>query len=198
MARALTAKQKAVLDFIADSIESRGIGPSYREIGDQLGCKVGTAQDHVQALIAKGFLVRTGRGLARAFSLAGKSQATLPVAGRVGAGGAVLAEQDLEGRLSFRDFSRRTDYLLRVRGDSMDGAGILAGDLVQVHRQQIADDGDLVVALKGDEVFVKTFRKRGPTLESANESYVPIPYPFKVIGKVVGLVRRYDADYHLV
>jgi len=105
----------------------------------------------------------------------------------------MIAQEDMEGNLNFKDFALGTDFLLRVRGDSMNGAGILEGDLVQVRRQPAAEDGDVVVAVVGEEGVVKRLRRRGGAyqLESANPRYPPITVDFHIVGKVVGLVRRY-------
>ena len=189
----ITPLQQKVLDFISDSIEDRGLPPTIREIKDR--CKIpgpSSVAYHLKMLEEKGFLKKMGslsRGLRPTEHALG-----LPIVGRVGAGGGVIAQQDVEGHLNFRNFTLGTDYLLRVRGDSMEGLGIMEGDLVQVRRQPAADDGDIVVALVGEESVVKTLKRRGREyhLDSANDKYAPITVGFQVIGKVLGLVRRYS------
>ncbi|MBI4349429.1 MAG: hypothetical protein HY553_21520 [Elusimicrobia bacterium] len=119
----------------------------------------------------------------------------LPILGTVSAGPGVLAQDAVEGHFSFRGFSYGEDYLLRVKGDSMTGAGIMEGDLVQVRRQPCADDGDIVVAIVGGEDgVVKRLVQDGRSfrLESENPRYAPILCDFQVIGKVLALVRRYQ------
>lgn len=190
-----TQKQQEILQFIADHFQERGHYPTLREIGRRFGVSVGTVQDQVEALRAKGLLERE-ESMARGLSLTAQAVPGLriPILGRVGAGTGVIAQQDVEGYFAFRDFTLGTDFLLKVRGDSMTGAGIMEGDLVQVRRQPTADDGDLVVALVGgEEGVVKRLKRSGKAwrLESANPKYPPITTDFLIIGKVLGLVRRY-------
>ncbi|MBI5240215.1 MAG: repressor LexA [Elusimicrobia bacterium] len=189
-----TPKQQRILDFIADRFQDSGLFPTLREIGRRFDVSVGTAQDQVQALEAKGFLKRQA-GLARGFSLAADlAGLRIPILGRVSAGAGVLAMDHIEAHYGFKDFALGTDFLLRVKGDSMVEDGILEGDLVQVRRQPTAADGDIVVALVDEEGVVKRLRKNGRAyeLESANPRYPPITRAFQVIGLVVGLVRRYN------
>jgi repressor LexA len=191
----LTSKQKLILDYVMSSFQERGLYPTLREIGRRFGVSVGTAQDQIAALHAKGFIKREP-GMARGFTLPGPLPGLqIPILGRVGAGSGVLAQEDIEGYFGFKDFTLGADFLLRVKGDSMVGAGILEGDLVQVRRQPVADDGDVVVALVEDEGVVKRLRKCGRAyqLESANPRYSPITIAFQIIGKVMGLVRRYNS-----
>lgn len=192
MHRTLTSKQQRIYEFIASSISDSGFCPSLREIGKRFRVSVGTAQEQTRALVEKGLLIRRGKGSARAFQLAEAQAKGIPVLGRVGAGGGVVAAGDLERQFTFDDLATGTDFFLRVRGDSMVQAGILEGDLVQVHKQDHASDGDVVVAVAGEEEgVVKRLRTRGgsPRLESANPKYTPILPPFKIVGTVVGLVR---------
>jgi repressor LexA len=189
-----TPKQKRILDFIAGCVQDRGLAPTLREIGGRFGVSVGTAQDQVRALEAKGLLKRRA-GLARSFMpLDDAAGLLLPVLGRVSAGTGVLAVDHIEAHYGFRDFALGTDFLLRVKGDSMEGDGILEGDLVQVRRQPTAVDGDIVVALVEEEGVVKRLRRLGKAyqLESANPRYPPITRAFQVVGLVIGLVRRYN------
>lgn len=191
MQRPATPKQQQIYDFIATTIRKRGFCPSLREVGDRFCLTVGTVQDQTNALVAKGLLGRRGKGAARAFFLPQMQEESLPVLGRVGAGGGVIAQEDIEGHLTFRDIASKTNYLLRVKGDSMDAAGILEGDFVRVRKQSHANDGDLVVALVDEEGVVKRLRKQPGrlALESANPKYSPITEEFEVVGTVVGLVR---------
>ncbi|MCX5795400.1 MAG: transcriptional repressor LexA [Elusimicrobia bacterium] len=189
-----TPKQKRILDFVVDCFQDHGFYPTLREIGRRFGVSVGTVQDQLQALEAKGCIKRQA-GLARGFSLTGAVPGLqIPILGRVSAGTGVLAMDHIEAHYGFRDFALGTDFLLRVKGDSMEGDGILEGDLVQVRRQPTAVDGDVVVALVEEEGVVKRLRKtgRGYQLESANPRYPPITRAFQVIGLVIGLVRRYN------
>ncbi|MBI5629887.1 MAG: repressor LexA [Elusimicrobia bacterium] len=191
----LTKKQKEIYDFILVRAAQGEPHPTFREIGRHFGLAVGTVQDHISALKAKGALKRQAARMARAISVTeGASGVEIPILGRVGAGPGMIAQDHVEGHFNFRSFTLGTDFLLRVKGDSMVEAGIMEGDLVQVRRQPTAEDGDIVVALVGEEGVVKRLRRSGRAyhLESANPHYAPITTSFQVIGKVLGLVRRYD------
>ncbi|MBI4424512.1 MAG: repressor LexA [Elusimicrobia bacterium] len=188
-----TALQRRILDFIAQSMEERGLPPTLREIGSHCGVSsTGSVSYHLRTLERQGLLklqARSSRG-----ALPRESPFKLPIVGRVGAGGSVIAQEDVEGELAVgKDVARGADFLLRVRGESMTEAGILEGDLVQVRRQREAQDGEVVVALIDESAVVKRLRRRpgGWLLESAHAGYRPIEAPFQVVGKVVGLLRRY-------
>lgn len=191
----LTPKQRHIYDFIENSIERRRICPTLREVGTYCRVSVGTVNDQVRALMNKGLLKRGKKGAARTLSLVKAPELGVPVVGRVGAGSGVIAQEDLEGYMELGDLAFKTDFLLRVKGDSMDAAGILPGDFVQVHKQKNVVDGDIIVALVGEEGVVKRFRNTThmPRLESANRKYPPITKEFQVVGKVIGLIRRCGA-----
>lgn len=188
-----TPLQQRILDYITECLEKRGLPPTLREIGARCGVtSTGSVSYHLRELESQGLLKRDARS-SRAIHPA-EAPGTLPIVGRVGAGGSVLAEEDVEGTLAVgKDVAHGADFLLRVRGVSMTDAGILEGDLVEVRRQAEARDGELVVALVEDAAVVKRLKRLGPgwQLESAREGYRPITEAFQVIGKVVGLIRRY-------
>lgn len=193
MSQTLTPKQSAILDFIQGYVAENGVPPSLREIGRHFDLSVGTVQDQVEALRRKGVLNRQpvqARGI-RLPSSAGQ----IPILGRVFAGTLHAAMEDVEGHLTF-DRARNTAefFGLRVRGDSMEGAGILDGDHVIVRRQPEARDGEIVVARMEDDTTVKRLRIRAgrPLLCPENEAYRPIEGPFEIIGVVVELRRRYQ------
>lgn len=188
----LTPRQTEVLKAVERHIEENGFPPSQRELAAGLGISASRAiEKHLAVLERKGYL-RRGKG-ARALSLPDTPGQSVPILGRVGAGSGILAQETIEGHVRFKDFLLGTDFLLRVKGDSMIDEGIMEGDLVQVRRQPLAEDGDIVVALVGEEGVVKRLRRtgRGYQLESANPKYSPITLDFQLIGKVVGLVRKY-------
>lgn len=164
-----------------------------REIGHHLRIpSPSTVSYHLKVLESKGRLKRKGL-VSRGIQLT-EDPNRLPILGRVAAGSGVIASEDIEGYLSLdTDMVRQASYLLRVSGDSMVDAGILEGDLVQIRRQDWADDGGIVIALVEEEGVVKRLKRRrsGWQLESANEKYSPITDQFQVIGAVVGLIRRY-------
>lgn len=200
--RPLTARQHEILQHVAASIRRTGIVPSVREIGSALGMRSpSTVHQHLTALERKGYLRRDGDRM-RVLEIAGRRAlpdgevASLPLVGRVSAGVPVLAEEHVEEMIPVpRRFVGWSDesFLLTVRGDSMIGAGIFDGDLVIVRCQPTADPRDLVVALVGDEATVKRLEVSGdgPWLRPENPAYAPIRGEFEVIGKVVGLLRRY-------
>ncbi len=195
----LSRRQREVLEFVTRCIRERGVVPSVREVADHLGLRSpATAQRHLRALVEKGYLRRIPRKM-RGLELVaprGPSEVVyLPLVGRVAAGRGAVAEEVVEDFLPIpRHFGWQEGcFLLRVRGDSMTGAGIFEGDLVIVRRQQTAAPGDLVVALVGEEATVKRLAVEDgrPVLRSENPAYPPIREAFEVVGKVVGLLRRY-------
>ena len=193
MSKEITELQRRVLGFIEASIEDKGFPPSIREIGRRLRItSPSSVAYHLRVLEAAGLLKREG-AISRGMTL--PAPLGLPILGRVAAGSGVLAAEDAEGHVHLdKDLRRGADYILRVKGDSMTGAGIMEGDLLQVRRQDAALDGDIVVALTadGEEGVVKRLRRKGtPALLSENPSYPPITAPFQVVGKVVGLLRSY-------
>src|SRR5690348_16360336 len=182
----LTARQQQILDWIRGYLEATGMPPTRAEIAGGLGFSTpSSAEDHLQALARKGaieMLPGASRGL-RLKELPGVPlQGTLPLVGRVAAGQPILAVENIESRYRVDPalFSPRADYLLRVRGESMQDAGILDGDLLAVHRTREARNGQIVVArvgaASGDEVTVKRLRKRGRdiVLLPENAAYEPI------------------------
>ena len=136
---------------------------------------------------------RTGAAPFRGMDAA--PRARVPIVGDVAAGSPILAQECIEDYLAFDAGGREEEYFaLRVRGESMLGAGILPGDLVVVHRQQVARSGEIVVALLGDEATVKTFsRKDGHVwLLPANPDYQPIDgTDCSILGRVSAVVRQY-------
>ncbi|MFH1723872.1 MAG: transcriptional repressor LexA [Elusimicrobiota bacterium] len=194
MSTQITQLQKRIFAFITDAIRGDGYPPTIREIGRRFRIAApSSVAYHLKVLAEKGLIKRMG-AISRGLSLA-SHPLRLPILGRVGAGEGMIAQEDIEGYVDpDKDLLRGAHFLLRVRGDSMDAAGILEGDLVQVRRQDAAEDGDIVVALVQDEGVVKRLARRGRDrrLESANPAYPPIAKDFKIVGKVVGLIRRYD------
>jgi repressor LexA len=202
----LTAKQQQIYDYILSFTADHGYPPSVREIGAAVGLKSpSTVHFHMKGLEEAGVIIKA-EGKTRAISLPGvpvhglgEETAPLknlvPVVGNVAAGSPILAQECIEDYLTFdtRGLSGE-HFALRVRGESMLGAGILPGDLVVVHRQPEAHNGEIVVALFEDEATVKTLSRRdGHTwLLPENPEYEPIDGTHaEIIGKVVAVVRRY-------
>ena len=199
----LTERQRDVLSFISSRIESDGVAPTLQEIADAFGfLSTASAQKHVAHLERKGFLQREKhqkRGLVLSQTLADTVPATvLPLFGVVAAGAPIESIPDEEQVSVPADFLRAGDhYVLRVRGDSMIGDGVHDGDLVVVQRAGDAPDGEMVVALLGDEVTLKRIYREDPSnirLQPANPTLPTLIVPaaeVQVQGIVVGLLRRY-------
>jgi len=194
--RLLSPKQKEVFSFIRESILRKNLPPTLREIAVYFGfSSTGTVRDYLESLCKKGYIKLNPRR-ARAIELI-KGSSGIPVLGRVSAGHPKLAEEDIEGYIGFDELMIPGEgvFALRVKGDSMSGAGILEGDIVVVRRLQKADEGDIVVALIHDEATVKFFRRRGKkyVLAPANDQYKEIVFgeSFCIIGKVISVIRKY-------
>jgi repressor LexA len=178
-----------------------GAPPTVREVQEAFGFRsVETAREHLEALVREGRLdkqPRRARGYRLPFS-DGPPTVMVPLLGRVPAGSLDLAVEEPEGYLPIQ--SRRSPdslFGLRVRGESMTGAGILPGDVVVVRRQRTASSGEIVVALVGDEATVKRLRLRGKRVElvaenPAFEPIVPDPRELKLLGKVIEVRRRLE------
>ena len=185
----LTKKQEDVYNYILQSMRKNGFPPTIREIADHFSVSIGTVQDHISAIESKGYL-KIKPNTARGFEPVTKG---IPVYGKVAAGKPIFAIENIEGYV--QDSYKKTEgvFALKVTGDSMIDAGILEHDIVIVHKQETAEDKDIVIALLGDDVTVKRFRrKRGKVLlEAANPKYDPIESEFKIIGKVIESRRQY-------
>ena len=202
----LTPKQQQIYNYIVSFTAENGYPPSVREIGAAVGLKSpSTVHFHIKGLEEAGVLKKTG-GKTRALTLPGNAfphvaeerdpaANRVPVLGSVAAGAPILAEECIEEYLTFDTQGLEGEHFaLRVRGESMINAGILPDDLVVVHRQQDARNGEIVVALFEDEATVKTLRRRdGHTwLMPENAEYEPIDGTYAdIIGKVVAVIRRY-------
>lgn len=197
----LTPRQRQILDWIASFIEAEGMPPTRAEIAAGLGfSSPSSAEDHLQALAKKGALEIVA-GASRGLRLKHPGvpvQGTLPLIGRVAAGSPILAVENVEAhyRLAPELFAPRADYLLRVCGASMQGAGILDGDLLAVHKKAEAQSGQVVVARLDDEVTVKRFKRQGRDVVLCPENpefhaivIDPRRAAFAIEGIAVGLVR---------
>lgn len=192
----LTPRQQEILDFIRNSVETEGRPPTRAEVCTAFGFRSpNAAESHLRALAAKGVILLE-EGRARGIRLA--QALGLPLIGRVAAGSPILAAEHVEARYQLDPglFSPRADYLLRVRGLSMRDAGILDGDLIAVHRDSEARNGQVVVARVDDEVTVKTLQRKGPVVEllPANPDFAPIVIDTRhqalaIEGIMVGLIR---------
>ncbi|MGM9607054.1 MAG: transcriptional repressor LexA [Oscillospiraceae bacterium] len=193
----LTAKQQQIYDYIVSFTDEHGYPPSVREIGEYVGLKSpSTVHFHLKGLQSAG-LITQAAGKTRAISISGDlpKKDKVPVVGNVAAGTPILATECIEDYLTFDTEGLTGEHFaLRVRGESMLYAGILPDDLVVVHQQQDAHNGEIVVAMIDDEATVKTLqRKDGHTwLLPENPDYEPIDGDHaQILGKVVAVVRKY-------
>ncbi len=200
----LTKRQQEIFDFIKRYSARYGYPPTVRDIGKAVGlASSSTVHAHLANLERIGLLRRDpskpraiellDRAAAGVRSLV-RSDSGLPLVGHVAAGQPVLAEENIEDYVQTPSFAggEQGAYLLRVRGDSMKDVGILDDDLVVVKPQEEATDGEIVVALVGEEATVKRFYKEIDhiRLQPENESMSPIrSKDVRVLGKVVGLMR---------
>jgi len=202
----LTKRQKKVFEFLMKGIQERGFPPSIREIGKAMGISsLRGVTGHLEALERKGYIeresgartIRIKRGQVQ--TLPFQEGAKVPLVGAIAAGSPILAEESIEDELLVdeRFVPKGTVFALKVRGESMIGAGILNGDYVLVQQQPTAHEGEIVAALIGDEATVKRFHKRGGIVElvSENPTMKPIRLTEKdptirILGKVVGVMRR--------
>lgn len=208
MSKKLTARQEQIFNFIKEFIELNGYPPTYREIGKEfdISSTFGVKR-HIDALIKKGFLENESNSN-RAISIIGHNNKELtnnsfeiPIIGRVAAGFPILAEENVEGTISIDNSLIKHNskaFALKVRGDSMIKAGILDEDIVIVNSQSNALNGEIIIALLGDEATCKRFQIKGNKyyLIPENDNYPIIPLnnrnDFSIIGKVVGVFRSYN------
>jgi repressor LexA len=198
----LTKRQQEIVDFIKRYSAKYGYPPTVRDIGKAVGlASSSTVHAHLANLERIG-LLRRDPTKPRAIELFDRAAAGvrgfvkpgLPLLGQVAAGAPVFAEENIEDYIQTPPFAGGDDgeYLLRVRGESMKDVGILEGDLVVVRPQETASDGDIVVALVGEEATVKRFYQESDhvRLQPENEAMEPIrSRDVRVLGRVVGLMR---------
>ena len=205
----LTGRQQEIWDFVVEYVDGHGYPPTVREIGEAVGlASPSTVHAHLANLERAGLLKRDPTK-PRALELVGQRRRqqhdtprethVLPLVGEIAAGGPLLAEENVEDYVPVPEPLSRggQEFLLRVKGDSMINAGILDGDIVVVSRQQTAQNGDIVVALAGDdegadEATVKRFfRDNGRIrLQPENSALSPLyPHHVQILGKVTGVFR---------
>jgi repressor LexA len=205
---ALSARQRAILDFIQSSVDERGYPPSVREIGDSVGLSSpSSVHAQLESLEARGYLRRDG-SKGRAMEL-GRDPVTnltmrpgasrnVPLVGEIAAGAPIVAEERVETVLPLpKELVGDGElFMLTVRGESMIEAGVLDGDLVVVRAQPKVEQGEMCAALIDGEATVKFFRRTRSGdvfLDPANPAYEPIPVTAdqdaRVLGKVVSVLR---------
>lgn len=192
----LTEKQKAVFDYIKEIISVRGVAPSVREIGEAVGLRsTSSVQYNLNALEEMGYIKRDAN-LKRTIRIAGSAESVtrIPLLGTVTAGMPILATQQIEDYIALSGVNGNNLFALHIKGDSMINAGIYDGDIVIVDQCPTADNGDIVVALIGDEATVKRFYKENGhfRLQPENDKYEPIIVDeCAILGKVKTLIRSY-------
>jgi repressor LexA len=203
----LTKRQQEIFDFIRKYSAKYGYPPTVRDIGKAVGLASSSTVHAHLANLEKIGLLRRDPSKPRAIELLDRAVGSavesvrgivrsdgLPLLGSVAAGQPILAEANIEDYVQVPEIAggNKGQYLLRIRGDSMKDVGILEGDFVVVHSQNTARDGDVVVALLGEEATVKRFFREEDhiRLQPENASMEPIrSKEVKVLGRVVGLLR---------
>ncbi|MCW5941625.1 MAG: transcriptional repressor LexA [Fimbriimonadaceae bacterium] len=207
MAKGLTKRQQMILQYVLDYIQREGYPPSIREIGKEF--EIGSLRGvtvHLDALERKGYISRSN--MPRSIKVVHPAYQTsrrvimLPLLGSIAAGAPITAQENVEDLIPVPSEMVRSiehAFLLRVKGDSMAGEGILPRDLVVVRPQPTANHGDLVAFLVGEEATVKRihFDAKSIRLVPSNPAYDPIVVDrsrddARVIGRIVGLIRDYE------
>lgn len=208
MSTNLTDKQKRILDFIKSTTKERGYPPSIREIGDAVGLSsTSTVHGYLKRLEEKGVIrrdptkpraleiIEQADGYSTLEDTASKEMINVPVVGRVAAGQPILAQENVEDYfpLPLEFVQHGQAFMLKVKGDSMCEAGILNNDYIVVRKQDVAQNGDIVVALIDDEATVKRFYKEKDCirLQPENKYMEPIIVKdVKILGKVIAVLRK--------
>lgn len=206
MAKNLTKKQQEILEYIQAYVQDEGYPPSIREIGNKF--KIGSLRGvtvHLDALVRKGFIERSNtprsiKIIHPSFQTVSADTVRLPLLGSIAAGTPIYAQQNVEDLIPVPSSMVRNiqdAFLLKVKGDSMIGEGIMPRDLVIVKPHRQVQQNDLVAVLIEEEATVKRINitKNGVMLMPSNPNYEPIPVETEqsmVIGKVIGLLRDYD------
>lgn len=205
----LTKRQKQVLDYLVSFTDKHGYSPSFEEIGRALRLtSLATVHKHLSTLERKGF-IRRGYNQSRSLEILQlpkpvrrqvieRHSVGLPLVGRIAAGSPLEAIEDRE-TISLADFARgKKTFVLQVKGDSMHEDHILDGDFVVVEQTQVANTGEIVVALvANEEATLKRFYREGAgkvRLQPANSKMAPIIVPandVKIQGRVIGVLRKY-------
>ncbi len=208
----INKRERAILDYIEKQSQVNGYPPSVREIGKAVGLKsTATVHGYLAKLEEKGYIKKEsqkGRTLkllkgssgkatteSRKDFYTGREMVDVPVIGKITAGAPILAVENITDTFPIPiDFVGNSEsFMLTVRGESMIEAGILDGDYILVKKQNVANNGEIVVALIEDEATVKTFYKEKDyiRLQPENSTMDPIIVPdCKILGKVAGVFRK--------
>ena len=191
----LTKSQQLVYDYLCSTMAERAVPPSVREICAATGLRsTSTVHSHLKSWEALGYITRDA-GLNRSIHIVGASAAKqVPILGKVTAGLPILAVEDIEGYIPYPDKSGKELFALHVDGLSMINAGILDGDYVIAEKTPVAENGEIVVGMIGDEATVKRFYKEKGTfrLQPENPDFEPIiSDEITILGKVIAVIRYY-------
>jgi len=199
----LTKRQKEVLSFIAKHINKHSYPPTIREIAEHFSVSVKGAYDHVAALKRKNYLKQDGNR-SRTMALTESKEdeesrllAKIPIVGTVAAGVPILSEENWEGALTLHRSSLKKNgiyFAVKVRGDSMTGAGIMDGDMAVIEKQNAAANGEIVVAVVEDAVTLKRFFRESSRikLQAENPDYKPIYcQDVRILGRLAQIIRQY-------
>jgi len=198
----LTERQKEVLSFIADYLKKHSYPPTIREIAEHYAISVKGAHDHITALRRKGFLRQIDKRprtmeLTHARVEENPELAEIPLLGTVAAGVPILADENFDGNIVLhRSMLRKNKkyFALKVRGDSMSGAGILEGDTAIIEKQSVVKNGEIAVAVIDEAATLKRFYKESSRvrLQSENPAYKPIySQDVKILGRLFSIIRNY-------
>ena len=197
----LTDRQKQILNFIAEYIKKNSSPPTIREIADHYEISVKGAHDHITALRKKGHLRQVDKrprtmGLIH-FKPEDLDMLSIPLLGTVAAGMPILSEENYDGNIMLhRSMLRKNKkyFALKIKGDSMSGAGILEGDLAIIEKQSTVRNGEIAVAVIDEAVTLKRFYKESTRirLQAENPAYKPIySHDVKILGRLFTLIRSY-------
>ncbi len=197
--KALTNKQKEILEFLKSHLNDHGYPPTFREIGNHFGFLWTASKGHLKSLEKKGF-IKINTSISRGIEIIGLKTSnghTLPVIGRIKAGIPMPAFEDIETNILVDKalFSAEDAFSLKVKGDSMIDAGIYDGDYVIIKPQNTIANGEIGVVLLGDDATIKRvlFEDGKIILKPENRYMPPVIYKSDdvcIIGKVIGLIRK--------
>ena len=199
----LTKRQREVLSFITEHINSHSFPPTIREIAENFSISVKGAYDHIEALKRKNCIRHDGRR-SRAIELTEHFEndgagllAKIPIVGTVAAGIPILSEENREGTLTLDKSTlkkNKTYFAVKIRGDSMSGIGIMDGDIAVIQKQETARNGEIAVAVVDEAVTLKRFysEKSRIRLQAENPNYPPV-YCKNV--RILGLLSRIIRNY---
>jgi repressor LexA len=205
----LTARQREVLKFITKYINTHTYPPTIREVGDHFEISVKGAHDHIIALKRKGHI--RGDNRSRTMELVHKEKhrkdemVEVPILGTVAAGSPILAEENWEGKIPLHQSQLKegADYFaLRVRGDSMNRAGIMDGDMAIIEQRTVAENGEIVVAMVDEDegmTIKRFFREKNRRYRLQPESDNPkhtskIYQDMRILGRLAQIVRTYQGQ----